>query len=77
MRPFQGLPCLIFAIAIMSVCIVGCGVKGDPLPPESPVELGRGKPSYIRATEGMNYPGLSPINREKNQSEEEEEDETR
>lgn len=30
---------------------VGCGVKGDPLPPERPPELGRGRPTFRRATE--------------------------
>lgn len=30
-----------------------CGVKGDPLPPEKPAELGRGRPTYKRATEGI------------------------
>lgn len=24
----------------------GCGVKNDPVPPESPVEMSRGKPNY-------------------------------
>lgn len=33
--------------------VSACGVKGDPLPPEKPVELGRGRPTYRRATEGM------------------------
>ena len=33
--------------------ILGCGVKGDPLPPEVPAELGRGRPNYRRATEGI------------------------
>lgn len=27
----------------------GCGVKGDPLPPLRPAELGRGVPTYQRA----------------------------
>lgn len=31
----------------------GCGVKGDPLPPERPAELGRGRPTYRRATEDL------------------------
>lgn len=31
--------------------LIGCGVKGDPLPPERPPELGRGRPTYKRATE--------------------------
>lgn len=29
----------------------GCGVKGDPVPPERPPLLGRGRPTYRRATE--------------------------
>ncbi len=34
------------------VCaLAGCGVKGDPLPPEKPTELGRGRPTYRRASE--------------------------
>jgi hypothetical protein len=33
--------------------LCACGVKGDPLPPEKPVELGRGRPTYKRATEGI------------------------
>lgn len=58
--------------------LIGCGVKGDPLPPERPPELGRGKPSYIRATEGIIYPELPPINREKeNSNDDEEENENR
>ena len=29
----------------------GCGVKGKPLPPTDPVTLGRGVPSYSKASE--------------------------
>ncbi|MGE0526718.1 MAG: hypothetical protein AB7G93_01950 [Bdellovibrionales bacterium] len=32
---------------------IGCGVRGDPLPPERPPDLGRGRPTYKRATEGI------------------------
>jgi hypothetical protein len=31
--------------------LVGCGVKGDPLPPLKPSTLGRGEPTYRKATE--------------------------
>jgi hypothetical protein len=34
--------------------LLSCGVKGDPLPPERPAELGRGRPTYKRATESLN-----------------------
>ena len=30
--------------------LAGCGVKGDPLPPVPPIEMGRGRPTYRRAT---------------------------
>lgn len=41
---------LLFVSAIL---LSGCGVKGDPLPPEKPTPLGRGRPTYKRATEGI------------------------
>lgn len=53
-------------IAVLSV-LGACGVKGDPLPPEKPAELGRGRPTYKRATEGLKI--------EKSKSAQEEEDE--
>lgn len=33
------------------LCVSACGVKGDPVPPQRPAELGRGRPTYRRATE--------------------------
>lgn len=43
---------IVLAGLFLAVC-AGCGVKGDPLPPEKPAELGRGRPTYKRATEGI------------------------
>lgn len=43
----------ISVIVLLLFWISACGVKGDPLPPERPVELGRGRPTYRRATEGI------------------------
>ena len=37
------------------VLIAACGVKGDPVPPQVPPPIGRGKPSYSKAT--MTLPG--------------------
>lgn len=48
--------------------LLACGVKGDPLPPEKPVELGRGRPTYKRATEGI------PLEKATPRKEDEEED---
>ena len=38
---------LLFASALLP----GCGVKGKPLPPLEPAEIGRGVPTYKRAAE--------------------------
>jgi hypothetical protein len=38
-------------LPIVSLWLAGCGVKGDPLPPERPAEIGRGRPTYQQATE--------------------------
>ena len=35
---------------------LGCGVRGNPLPPIDSAELGRGKPSYRGATEDIVFP---------------------
>jgi hypothetical protein len=43
----------IFSLCLLFVFFMaaGCGVKGDPLPPENPPEIGRGRPTYKRASE--------------------------
>lgn len=41
--------------------VVGCGVKGDPLPPERPAEIGRGRPTFKRATEPLRQPNLPSV----------------
>jgi hypothetical protein len=50
-KPFS----LIFSLTVFTIVlwITGCGVKGDPLPPEKPTELGRGRPTYKRAIKGI------------------------
>jgi hypothetical protein len=42
----------------------GCGVKGDPIPPSMPPELGRGEPTYKRATEEFAFPDVPAIHEE-------------
>jgi hypothetical protein len=32
-----------------ALALLRCGVKGDPLPPEQPPEMGRGRPTFKRA----------------------------
>jgi hypothetical protein len=36
-------------VIVLQCALLGCGVKGDPLPTEEPTALGRGKPTYQRA----------------------------
>lgn len=40
-------------LGLILLALVNCGVKGDPVPPEKPPELGRGHPTYKRATEDI------------------------
>lgn len=55
-------------ILILIFCISGCGVKGDPLPPLTPTELGRGQPTYKSATEDLIIPEIDKTE-EKNEQE--------
>ena len=65
----------IFLIAI-TFGLASCGVKGDPLPPEKPAELGRGRPTYKRATEGIRIE-KRPIKDIKDKDEDKDEDDER
>ena len=51
---------LTVGIVILVLCN-GCGVRSRPLPPLTPPELGRGSPTFKRATEEMAYPSVPPI----------------
>lgn len=44
--------CNVLAI-LCTVTALGCGVKGDPLPPERPPQMGRGRPTYQKAAEKL------------------------
>jgi len=48
-------------LIFLSLCLIiaSCGVKGDPLPPMTPAELSRGKPTYKGATEGIDLKDIS------------------
>lgn len=41
----------------------GCGVRGKPQPPLTPPELGRGEPTFKRATEEYAFPDVPPPGR--------------
>jgi len=55
-----------------AAALSGCGVKGDPLPPEKPTELGRGRPNYRQAIKGIAIEKTAP---EKNAPQEDPDDE--
>ncbi len=44
----------------MVVLVGGCGVKGNPEPPDTPPRLGRGQPTYEKATREFAFPDLPP-----------------
>ena len=41
--------CVFVTFMFFAFATFGCGVKGDPLPPERPPELGSGEPTHKRA----------------------------
>ena len=54
----------ILASFFVLAAIQGCGVKGRPLPPEKPAELGRGKPTFTRTTEDFRFRNIPPVETE-------------
>lgn len=43
---------------ILFPLLSGCGVRGRPQPPLVPAELGRGQPTFRRATEEFAFPAV-------------------
>lgn len=56
-------------------CLCACGVKGDPLPPDRPADLGRGRPTYKRATEKIKIENTRPPENTPSDEEKDEDDE--
>jgi len=57
--------------------MLGCGVKGDPLPPDKPADIGRGRPTYKRASEEITIqktPRRSSSKNSKHTNEEDDDD---
>jgi hypothetical protein len=54
--------------------IAGCGVKGDPLPPTTPPQIGRGQPTFKRATEKIPLQNYSPKEDEEKEEKEPEDE---
>jgi hypothetical protein len=52
---------IVLTVITMLFLQAGCGVKGDPVPPKIPAELGRGQPTYKGATEDLAFPSVPPV----------------
>lgn len=61
-------------IAVFGIVGTGCGVKGDPKPPDTPAYLGRGQPSYRKATEKIPLQNYSPAEDEEKEEKEPEDE---
>lgn len=64
----------VLTVFMFAVMLQGCGVKGRPLPPEKPAELGRGKPTFTRTTEDFRFRNIPPVETEAEDSADEEEE---
>lgn len=62
------------SLVIFLFWLNACGVKGDPIPPDRPTEIGRGRPTYKRATEGIRIQRSTPTTAEDEEEKDEEED---
>ncbi len=41
--------------------IQACGVRGDPVPPKTAPNMGRGQPTYGGATKDLAFPTVPPV----------------
>jgi hypothetical protein len=51
---------LCFILFLASI-VSSCGVKGDPIPPKTPKDLGRGQPTYKGATQELAPAQIPPV----------------
>lgn len=49
-------------LVVGSLILFACGVRGRPQPPLVPADLGRGKPTFKRATEEFAFPNITSPN---------------
>ena len=64
-----------FLCAVLFLMSIGCGVKGDPVPPEDPAYIGRGKPSFKKAVERFDIRTEALDEEKESKDEDDEEDE--
>lgn len=51
----------LMTLIIILGLVNACGVKGDPIPPKTPRDLGRGQPTYKGATQELAPPQIPPV----------------
>ncbi|RME16529.1 MAG: hypothetical protein D6797_04355 [Bdellovibrio sp.] len=65
-----------YLCAIILLYVLGCGIKGDPLPPEAPPEIGQGYPTFDSSQDRFKDSDIPPVeeyqNRKKNKDKENE-----
>ncbi len=47
-------------VIILALVLVRCGVKGDPVAPETPAPIGRGRPTFKKAFEDIKVEAAGP-----------------
>lgn len=67
------IPIVSVLSALFIIFASGCGVKGDPVPPDKPPEIGRGQPTYRKATEKIQLQKYTPSDDDKEDKEPEDE----
>ena len=63
--------------SIAVLFLVACGVKGDPVPPERAAYIGRGRPTFKGATEGIKVQQQLPPDLDRSEADEKEQEELR
>jgi hypothetical protein len=63
-----------YSVLLFAIWQMACGVKGDPMPPERPPSLGRSRPTYKRATEGLKIEKVPRKNLDDEEDEKDEDD---
>ncbi len=62
----------VLVVSGMNFVLNGCGVKGDPLPPEQAPRLGRGHPTFTKASRQLT-PDFQSLKKNKHKNDEDEE----
>ena len=64
---------ILFILATLA--LAACGVKGDPVPPERAAYIGRGRPTFKGATEGIKVQQQLPPDLDRSEADEKEREE--